>query len=663
MGFKPPTRRLGPLLAVLAGTTMAYGQAIVDTVAPLLEKPVQATAVTAFQLQKYQMRHIPKPVPPAVATQWSTEEARIREHVLKDIAFHGWPKEWINSAPHFEQTAVIETSHGYRIRKFRYEVVPGLQSTALLYEPDAITGRAPAILNLVGHEIEGNFVEYEQKRCINFAKRGILALSLGWFGFGELNQAENSHDFGGHLDLVGSNALGLFYLIARRGLDYLSTLPQVDPTRIGVTGLSGGGWQTLMISAFDERVSAAAEVAGFGSLETNLTRPTDTQEIEEDATDLVQDYDYPFFLALRAPRPTLLMHNAQDDCCFLAPLVKPYIFAQVRPFFKLYGAEDSLEWHENFDPGTHNYQLDNRQQAYEFFTAQFHLSASAKEIPSDSELHPREELAGDLRKDNLTIAGLARELGERLQRPAIPPLGKDRDSWVQTERSLLKSTIRLPLASLDDSWRLVSTRKLGLHAFSYRFDFSNSLSATGIWVAGPNTSFEAPVTIVISDKGYKATAAKVAERVNRGEQVLTLEPLFFGSMSPDEGDQGYWEMLVASSGDRPLGLEVNQLLGVGKSFRDISKQKVRLETEGIRSQVVALVAAAIAPDLFSEVESNEVMDSLRFLLDSPVPYRSAADLFCLDLYKYFDIDSLTTLASPVKVTLGRRAAPASLTKN
>jgi hypothetical protein len=134
-------------------------------------------------------------------------------------------------------------------------------------------------------------------------------------------------------------------------------------------------------------------------------------------------------------------------------------------------------------------------------------------------------------------------------------------------------------------------------------------------------------------------------------------------MSPDEGDQGYWEMLVASSGDRPLGLEVKQLLGVAKSFRDISKQKVRVETEGIRGQVVALTAAAVEPDLFSEVQSNEVMESLRFLLDSPVPYRSAADLFCLDFYKYFDIDSLTALASPVKLTLGRRAAAVPLTKN
>ena len=655
--------RIGILITVLAAASMASGQATVDAVAPLLEKPVQPTAVTAFQLQKYLMRRIAKPVPPASRTQWSAEAARIREHVLSDVAFHGWPNEWIHSAPLFEQTGIIETSHGYHIRKLRYEVVPGLKSTALLYEPDSITGRAPAILNLVGHENQGNFVEYEQKRCINFAKRGVIALSLGWFGFGELAKAENSHDFGGHLDLVGSNALGLFYLIARRGLDYLSLLPNVDPTRIGVTGLSGGGWQTLMISAFDERVAAAAEVAGFGSLETNLTRPTDTQEIEEDATDLVHDLDYPFFLALRAPRPTLLMHNAQDDCCFLAPLVKPYIFDQVRPFFGLYGTDNSLQWHENFDPGTHNYQLDNREQAYAFFTKEFHLSGSAKEIPSDDEIQTAEALAGDLPTDNLTVAGLARRLGDQIRRPAIPPPGKERDEWAQRQRDGLKSIIRLSSAPLEGSWRLVSTRTPGIHSYRYRFDFSNGLSATGILLAGSNTSSDAPVTIVISDKGYQATATNVAERVNRGEEVLALEPLFFGSMSPDEGDQGYWEMLVATSGDRPLGLEVNQLLAVAKSFRAISKQNVRVETEGIRSQVVALVAAAVEPDLFSEVRSNNVMDGLRFLLDTPVPYRSAADLFCLDLYKYFDIDSLTVLASPVKVTLGRRAAAVSLTKN
>jgi hypothetical protein len=66
--------------------------------------------------------------------------------------------------------------------------------------------------------------------------------------------------------------------------------------------------------------------------------------------------------------------------------------------------------------------------------------------------------------------------------------------------------------------------------------------------------------------------------------------------------------------------------------------------------MIAVVAAAIEPAAFSEVASENAIPSLSFLLDKPVPYRSAADLFCLDLYKEFDVDSLDALASPVKIT-------------
>lgn len=646
----------GITFSLLFAANLARAQAIADTVAPLLEKPVQTNALTAYQLQSYMMKHITKPVAPASAEQWTVEAQKFRKHVLQDLVFHGWPPEWINSPPHFEQTAVIETAHGYRIRKLRYEIVPGLYSTAVLYEPQNLSGRVPAILNLVGHDPLGNLVEYEQKRCINFAKQGMLALSLGWLGFGELNQPDNSHDFGGQLDLAGSNSLGYFYLAIRRGLDYLETLPNTDSKRIGVTGLSGGGWQTVMISSLDERVAAAAEVAGIGSLESNLTRPTDTQEVEEDATDLTQNFDYPFLVAMRAPRPTLLMHNEQDDCCFLAPLVKPYIYEQILPFFKLYNAESSLRWHENIDPGTHNYQLDNRQQAYAFFSEVFHLPAVAREIPSDSEIFTPQQLAGSLPADNLTIAGLARKLASQIRRDAIPASGSEREAWSKSEREQLRRVLRYTPVSVNGAWKLISTKRPGLQSFNYRFDFSNSLSATGIWVAGNHVSASAAMTIVLNDKGFKFSAQNVADRVNFGEQVLALDPLFFAATNPDETDPAYWEMLVASSGERPLGIESAQLIAVAKSFRS-GQSKIRLETVGIRSQTVALAAAAMEPDLFSEVYSDNAMSSFSYLLDTPVPYRSAPDLFCLDLYKYFDIDRLAILASPVKIATGKMAGP------
>jgi hypothetical protein len=153
-----------------------------------LAHPVQPPAVTQYQLQTYLLGRIPALPLASTPELWSAEVNRLRKHILDDVAFHGWPREWVESAPNFQEMGVIESGHGYRIRKLRYEIVPGFMSTALLYEPEEVSGRMPAVLNLIGHEPAGTAVEYEQKRCINLAKRGILALNLGWMEFGELSQ-------------------------------------------------------------------------------------------------------------------------------------------------------------------------------------------------------------------------------------------------------------------------------------------------------------------------------------------------------------------------------------------------------------------------------------------------------------------------------------------
>jgi len=624
----------------------AAAQTTASSVQSVLQERIQPGAVTAFQLQTYLTKRIPKLLPPGRSEDWSSQEARIRHHVLKDIAFHGWPREWIEADPHFQETEVIETDKGYRLRKFRYEIVPGFESAAILYEPQKVTGKVPAILNVIGHEVAGNAAEYEQKRCINFAKRGILALSLSWAGFGELAQPENGHDYAADLDLVGLNALGFFYLSMRRGLDYLASLPQVDTKRLGVTGLSGGGWQTTILGALDERVAVSVEVAGIGALESNLIRPLDLDEIEETATDLTQGEDYPFFVAIRAPRPTLLIHNAEDDCCFRADLVKPYIYDQIRPFFRLFGNEDNLAWHENFDPGTHNYQLDNREQAYGFFTRHFGLPVTASEILSDDEIRSAEQLAVGLPQQNLTIAGLARKLGSQIARPPIPE-GSERASWIPAQRERLKSVVRYSPVSVETAWRTDNSKHLGLETLSYRFDFSNGLSATGIWMKAISAPSNSPVTIVLADEGYKAAGETVSEHVNRGEQVLALDLLFNGATAPD--NPADWEMLVATTGDRPLGMEAAQLVAIAAWLRNSGQKSIRVVTDGIRNQVIAVTSAALEPTAFKRVESHRSMGTLDYLLKDSIPFRSAPELFCLDLYRYFDLDSLSLLAVPAEV--------------
>lgn len=621
----------------------------------VLAERIQPSAVTEFQLQSYLAKRIPRLSPPSSPEEWSSEAAKARHHVLEDLAFHGWPPEWINAAPRFQETAVIETGKGYRLRKFRYEIVTGFDSTAILYEPQKVNGKAPAILNVIGHEVAGNAAEYEQKRCINFAKRGIFALSLSWAGFGELAQPENAHDYAAYLDLVGANALGFFYLSMRRGLDYLATLPQIDASRLGVTGLSGGGWQTTLLSALDERVAVSVEVAGIGALEANLIRPLDLDEIEENATDLTQDEDYPLFAAMRAPHPTMLIHNAEDDCCFRADLVKPYIYDQVRPFFRLFGKVDNLAWHENHDPGTHNYQLDNRERAYGFFTQQFGLPVTPNEIPSDDEIRSADELAAGLPKQNLTIAGLARKLASQIVHPAVST-GSQQGQWIKIQRERLKDVVRYAPVSVERAWRTGNSKHQGLETLSYRFDFSNGLSATGIWLKAISAPSDAPVTIALADAGYKAAGEVISEHVNRGEQVLALDLLFNGATAPE--NPADWEMLSATTGDRPLGLQAAQLSAVAAWLRANAGPSVNVVTDGIRNQVIAVTSAALEPAVFARIESRHWMGSLDYLLKNSVPYRSAPELFCLDLYKYFDLESLSLMAIPTAVKrIGDEAVP------
>ena len=641
VAMKTAGRRLAlapAAMLLLLPASPLRGQTTQETLQPLLAQPIEAPAAAALQMEQF-LTHRITPLPtPKSAPEWVEEQQRLRKHVMNDVAYHGWPDAWVNAAPSFQEVGVIE-GNGYRVHKLRYEIVPGFAATALLYEPEKTSGRVPAILNVIGHEPMGNAAEYEQKRCINFAKRGIVALSLGWVGFGELALPGDAHDDAASLDLVGSNALGFFYLEMRRGLDYLATLPQVDTTRLGVTGLSGGGWQTILLSSMDPRVAVTVEVAGFGALPFNIAHPNDTSEVEEEATDMTQGQDYPFFVAMRAPRPTLEIHNAEDDCCFRAALVRPYIYDQVKPFFQLFDKPDNLAWYESDNPGTHNYQVFNRQQAYRFFEEHFHLPVTPGEIPSSSEVRTPQELAIGVPADNLTIISLAKKLAA----------GKG-SAGGAAQQEQLKQVVRYAPVSVENARGIAATKHMAIRTLSYRFDLSNGLSASGVWIQAQGAPDDAPVTIVLNDKGYAAAGEVVAEHVNRGEQVVPLDLVFTGSARPESAVPANWELLVATSGDRPLGLEAAQLVGVANWLRARNGERpVQVETDGMRTGVIAAVAAAMQPDAFSTVTSHHAMTSLSYLLDTPVPYRAAPDLFCLDLYKYFDIDSIKALAAPTKI--------------
>jgi hypothetical protein len=658
-------RLRGWLILLFFMVQIAYAQSDPARLGEVLGRRLQTPTEVASRLREYLMGKVADLSPPPDAAQWSAEEQRLRKHLMDDVVFHGWPAEWLRMTPKFEDLGVISGGPGYQLRKLRYEIVPGFQSTAILYEPLNIKGKIPAILNVTGHEYElGKAAEYKQKQCINFAKHGIMALSLEWLETGELSQHPvvfegNRHWNAAYLDFVGTNSVGLFYLAMRKGLDYLSEHPQVDPLRLGVTGLSGGGWQTITLSALDERVQVAVPVAGYASMVSEIERLSDTGDIEQIPTDFFSGFDNTYLTAMRAPRPTLLIYDAEDDCCFRAPLVKPYVFDKVLPFFQLYGKQSSFQWHENQDPGTHNYQIDNRLQAYRFFSKWFGLPEIESEIPGDAEIKSYDELAVGLPKDNLTFRDLAKGLAPEVNRQATPSSTHGSAEGTATERKKLRAIVRYDPTIVKHAWAVANTKNKGVETRSYRFEFANRLDAAGVWAKAMTTPEGAPATIVLEDGGKKSSAAEAGDRINRGEQVLVMDPLFFGESTPDEPtanveEPEYFVQLLATLGDRALGIEAAQLVASTMWLKQTAHPAtIRLECTGIRSQVVALVAAAMEPTLFSDIQIHVGMRSLKYVLEAPVTHRAAPDLFCLDLYKQFDLDSLMALAQPTKTTLQR----------
>jgi len=633
---------------------IASGQSNPAQVKAVLSEEILPPKVAEFQMREYLLNRVASPPVATTVQQWNAEAQRLRRHLLEDVVFHGWPKEWVNALPRFEDLGAIETGHGYRLRKLRYEVVPGFQSVAVLYEPEKLLGKVPAILNVNGHVGPlGKAVEYKQKRCINFAKHGILALNVEWLAYGELAEGENQHWFGAHLDLVGANALGVFFLEMRRALDYLYNHPHVDRNRLGMTGLSGGGWQTIVLSALDERVKVAVPVAGYSSLrsEVEARQYGDLGDVEQNGTDFLAGVDYTHLTAMLAPRATLLIYNAEDDCCYRGPLVKPLIFDDIKPFFRLYGKENLFQWYENRDPGSHNYQLYNRERAYQFFGRQFDVPSFESEIPVGQEIQTYEDLVVGLPKNNLTILGLARKLGDNLTRPLVPVEESAKAAWVAAQRKKLGAVVRYKPATLSRVWAVANTENKGLETKSYLFEMTNGLSVDGVCMKGIATAAKTPMTIVLNDHGKKTAGVEVSEAVNRGEQVLALDLMLMGDTWKDNEQYSYAQIIDAV-GERPLGMEAAQLIEIAHWVLNVAGvPKVAVECTGIRSQGIALVAAALEPDLFSRVTVREGMRSLQFLLQAPVTFNQAPDLFCLDLYKEFDMDRLAAIAAPTLVTI------------
>jgi hypothetical protein len=635
-----------PLLFLQTAAALSLDEAAIEQ---LLKREIIGSRLAMEEVQTFTENRVPLMPEITSREQWQRDADKIRQRVLDEVVYRGQAAKWRDAETKVEWLDTIEGGPGYRIRKLRYEALPGLWIPALLYEPTELKGKMPVALNVNGHDGNGKAAVYKQIRCINQAKRGMLSLNVEWLGMGQLRSNDNAHYRMNQLDLCGTSGLAPYYLSMKRGIDVLLSHEHADPQRVAVAGLSGGGWQTIFISSLDTRVTLSNPVAGYSSFRTRARHLKDLGDSEQTPNDLATVADYTHLTAMLAPRAALLTYNIKDNCCFESGYALPPLLEAAKPVYDLYESPDRLRSHINHDPGTHNFERDNREALYRMIGDHFYTGSEqfdANEIACDNEVKTKEQLDVPLPDNNASLHSLAVDLLKSLSpRQPVPDNPASDKRWQEDQRRKLRETVRIRDYECSAVEHAVSEQD-GVRVVHWRLRIGDSWTVPAVELSPPNAKSTA---ILVSDRGRAATAATAAKLLAGGQRVLAVDPFYFGESKIADKDF-LFALLVAAVGDRPLGIQASQLTAISRWLHKQHGTAVAIHSDGPRSSTFALVAAAIEPASIAEFHSRglaplaEIIEQNRAVNEMP-------EMFCFGLLEHFDVPELVGLIQPRRFTL------------
>ncbi len=287
---------------------------------------------------------------------WEERAKVIKNGIIKGMQLDKMPEIEGNFNPIINNTRKMD---GYIVENIAIESFPGFYVTGNLYRPLDESGKHPAILSAHGHWNKpgnvGRLRKSMQLRCATFARMGAIVFAYDMVGYGESKQV--THDIPIALLLQTWNS--------KRVLEYLLSREDVDSQNIGMTGASGGGTQTFILTALDSRITAAAPVCQvsahfFGGCVCESAVPIHKSEHHQ--TNNVE------IAALTAPRPLLLISNGSDWTRNTPRVEFPY----VQSVYKVYNAENRVS-NVHFVTQRHDYGLSKRKAVYNFFSQYLNL--------------------------------------------------------------------------------------------------------------------------------------------------------------------------------------------------------------------------------------------------------------------------------------------------
>lgn len=475
----------------------------------------------------------------------------------------------------------------YTMQRVAWQSFPRIYATGYLYLPKALRDKAPGILCPNGHFDGGTRHPVEQSRCIAFAKKGYVVLAVDSVHVG---------DFG-----MGVTPMTAMIWNLVRGLDLLVSLPQVDPTKLGCVGASGGGQQTMYLMALDDRLAVAAPAV----LVADFRKIMFYEGVHcwcNHLPDVMKRLDQPEMAMLFAPKPALF-ECVTGDWTARFPTDE---FPRIQRLYRAMGAEENVAMKQF--PGPHDFNRPMRELVYGWFDR--HLKDKQDATPSvEPEVVPEtaETLAGldhpvpgDL--GMTAIGGYLRGLraGVSPGESSSERVATSSAAWAKLLPGMLgqdRAEVRAeaPLnGKVLDNWE-----GAGWRAEKTTIDTEPGITCPGLMIRPDGRSDRRPVLVIVRPEGRSVFMDAHGPRdwlldiVKGGVAVLLPDTRGRGELSIDWWANG---LLWGRSPAAMAAHDLSRWIAYVRSRPDVDGARLALVGQGAASLESAL-AAVLAPSI------------------------------------------------------------------
>ena len=591
-------------------------------------------------------------------------QQRMRLFMTKQLG--GFPAR----SPLNAKTVRTIQADGYRIENVIFDSQPNHRITANLYLPET-DGQVPGVGVSSGHSRTGKTADYNHRFGIMMAKHGMAALCFDPIGQGERSQiltAEGQPQHNGTTTehfligvgstLVGRNTARYRVWDAMRAIDYMVSRPEIDATKIGFTGCSGGGTLTSYVMALDDRVACAAPACYLTTFR-KLIETIGPQDAEQNIFGQVAfGLDHPDYVLMRAPRPTLFSSTTND---FFDIDGSWDNYRQAKRIYGRLGHSERVDLVEvEGNHGVHPQNLATIAHWFQRWLLKRDEAVAAVELPA---LPP-----GDLlcTKSGQVLTEFSGELSVfDLNAAYESELSKKRISrWRGTDDEKLDSLVRQTIGVRPNSELkppnfkdVARVQRANYHIDKLILRTDSGIPLPGLTFHPPSPVDDAYVYLHEDGKlGDSEADGPIEELISEGYAVVTVDLRGQGETGTGKRDATLtdWKTYYLSylMGKSLVGLRVEDALAAADFVAFYQKKrdaprKVHLVGVG-HAGIVALHAAALNPNLFSSVTLKQTPRSWASVvrLKSPAGHLDSTVHGALQVY---DLPDLVRLAGKDKV--------------